>query len=254
MLRRSMRFADALEVRGLNATAVYVPSLKAPDAAEWLRDELKRMSPSVIINATAFAARDGAEGSPLDAADCPVLQVALANLPRRFVGSIATRRRRVRSRDACRAAGARRPVVCGRDLVQGTRRPRCACLSLVRHMPYEHGIAHVADLAAAWARLRATPRSERRVGLMLSTYPGRPDQIAHAVGLDGFESALRIADCLAREGYDVADLPDDVRVLVLGTNRDDGGSMAGRAYRQAFEQLPQPFRDSRNLRLGHAGE
>jgi cobaltochelatase CobN len=237
--------ADALEVRGLNATAVYVPSLKAVDAAEWLRGELKRLSPSVIINATAFAARDGAEGSPLDAADCPVLQVALANLPRALWDQS---QRGVGASDL--AMHVVLPELDGRlfagvisfkeqDDLSGD-----LGLSVVRHMPYEHGIAHVAELAAAWARLRAAPRSERRVGLMLSTYPGRPDQIAHAVGLDGFESALRIANCLAREGYRVADLPDDARVLVHKLTETTAVKWSVEAYRQAFDQLPQPFRDS----------
>ena len=31
-------------------------------------------------------------------------------------------------------------------------------LTLLRHAPYEHGISHVADLAIAWAKLRASPR------------------------------------------------------------------------------------------------
>ncbi|MBN9281163.1 MAG: cobaltochelatase subunit CobN, partial [Hyphomicrobium denitrificans] len=51
--------ADALEQRGLAATAMFVPSLKAPDAADWLRAAMKSMTPDVIINATAFAAGDG---------------------------------------------------------------------------------------------------------------------------------------------------------------------------------------------------
>jgi cobaltochelatase CobN len=235
---------DALEVRGLNATAVYVPSLKAPDAAEWLRDELKRMSPSVIINATAFAARDGADGSPLDVSDCPVLQVALANLPQtlwdqsqRGVGASDLAMHVVLPElDGRLFAGVisfKEQDDLGGDLG----------LSVVRHMPYEHGIAHVAELAAAWARLRAAPRSERRVGLMLSTYPGRPDQIAHAVGLDGFESALRIAQALAREGYGIADLPDDVRALVRELTETRSIQWPIEAYRQAFEKLRQPFRD-----------
>ncbi|MET0408476.1 MAG: cobaltochelatase subunit CobN, partial [Hyphomicrobium sp.] len=70
---------DALEERGMATSALYVPSLKAADAAAWMKDVLGRERPDVIINATAFAARDGADGSPFEVADCPVLQVALAN-------------------------------------------------------------------------------------------------------------------------------------------------------------------------------
>src|SRR6185312_7107984 len=138
---------------------------------------------------------DGAEGSPLDEGDCPVLQVALANLTQTLWDQS---QRGVGASDL--AMHVVLPELDGR-LFAGVISFKEADdlsgnlgLSVVRHMPYEHGIAHVADLAAAWARLLASPRSARRIGLMLSTYPGRPDQIAHAVGLDGLESTLRIAN------------------------------------------------------------
>ena len=74
----------ALEERGFDSFGIFVPSLKAPDAAGWLRRHLARLEPDVIINATAFSARmDTQGGTPLDIADAPVLQVALANSDRK---------------------------------------------------------------------------------------------------------------------------------------------------------------------------
>jgi cobaltochelatase CobN len=115
-------------------------------------------------------------------------------------------------------------------------------LSLVRHVPYEHGIAHVADLAAAWARVRATPRDERRVGLLLSTYPGRPDQIAHAVGLDGFESVSRIVSRLKQEGFSLSNAPESARDIVDRLTAPAQTRLSLEAYRKAFELLPNEFR------------
>ncbi len=236
---------EALDRRGLATSALYVPSLKAPDAAEWLRSELKRLSPRIILNATAFAARDGADGSALDVCDCPVLQVAIANASR-FAWDNS--QRGLSASDL--AMHVVLPELDGRLFAgvisfkeQGDI-GRDLGLSLVRHVPYEHGIAHVADLAAAWARLGVTPRDERRVGLMLSTYPGRPDQIAHAVGLDGLESAVQIAGRLEREGYSVCDVPDGSRDLVARLTERPQIRWPVEAYKQAFAELPQAFRDS----------
>ena len=138
------------------------------------------------------------DGSPLDAGDCPVLQVALANASRALWEQS---QRGLSASDL--AMHVVLPELDGRlfagviSFKEHDDLGRDLGLSLVRHVPYEHGIAHVADLAAAWAHADKHGTHERRVGLLLSTYPGRPDQIAHAVGLDGFESASRIAAALS---------------------------------------------------------
>ena len=69
-------------------------------------------------------------------------------------------------------------------------------------------------LASAWVRLRRMARQERKLALILSTYPGRPDQIAHAVGLDGPASALKLAQHLQGEGYSINGLPSSGGELV----------------------------------------
>jgi cobaltochelatase CobN len=233
---------DALEARGLATTAIYVPSLKGAEIGAWLRDELKRTPPGVVVNATAFAARDGEDGSPLDVCDCPVLQVALANASRE---AWDTSQRGLSAADL--AMNVVLPELDGRlfagviSFKEQDDLGRDIGLSLVRHVSYEQGVAHVADLAAAWVHLRTVLRTERRVGLLLSTYPGRPDQIAHAVGLDGLESALAIARRLAAEGYDTSGLASDVRGLVSSLTGTSDIRWPVEDYRQAFAQLSPAF-------------
>ena len=84
----------------------------------------------------------------------------------------------------------------------------------VFHQPHAQGIEHVAGLASAWVRLRRLARQDRKLALILSTYPGRPDQIAHAVGLDGPASALKLARHLQGEGYSIEGLPSSGGELV----------------------------------------
>ena len=50
-----------------------------------------------------------------------------------------------------------------------------------------------AALAAAWARLGATPVAERRVAIVLANYPNRDGRIANGVGLDTPASTMRAA-------------------------------------------------------------
>ncbi|MCX8507775.1 MAG: cobaltochelatase subunit CobN, partial [Rhodobacteraceae bacterium] len=49
--------------------------------------------------------------------------------------------------------------------------------------------------------LAATPAADRRLVLVLSTYPGKAHQLAHAVGLDALASAEAILASLRAEGY-----------------------------------------------------
>ncbi len=117
-------------------------------------------------------------------------------------------------------------------------------ISLVRHAPCGPAVEHVADLAAAWAGLRVSLRGDRYIGLLLSTYPGRPDQIAHAVGLDGLESACRIASRLQDSGYSISDAPCGSSELVEQLSDEQAISWPLESYRAAFEELPQVFRES----------
>ena len=52
-------------------------------------------------------------------------------------------------------------------------------------------------------RLGQSDAQMRRVALVLSTYPGKDYQMAHAVGLDALASAEAILADLAQAGYDV---------------------------------------------------
>ena len=237
--------ATALEARGLAATAFFVPSLKAPDAARWLKDELATLAPSVILNATAFAARDGNGASPLDGADCPVLQVALAGPPR---AAWDANKRGLNASDL--AMHVVLPELDGRifagaisfkEAIDPALTGGC---DLVRHVPYEAGIEYVASLASAWAKLRATARCDRKAGLILSTYPGRPDQIAHAVGLDALQSSINIAQRLVQDGYSITSLPSTPQELTARLAPEHAIHWPLSSYATLFATRPAAFQQS----------
>ena len=64
----------------------------------------------------------------------------------------------------------------------------------VRYRPKADRIDFVADLAARWARLRATPNAEKRVAIVLSNYPNRDGRIGNGVGLDTPASTVECAE------------------------------------------------------------
>jgi cobaltochelatase CobN len=69
--------------------------------------------------------------------------------------------------------------------------------------------ARVAGQAMALARLRHVPPGQRRVAIVLSSYPTRHARIGNAVGLDTPASAVALLRALHEAGYDIGGLSGD---------------------------------------------
>ncbi|MFC5374192.1 cobaltochelatase subunit CobN [Brevundimonas faecalis] len=208
----------ALSARGLNPLPIYVQSLKNGFAAELIGDLFRRCSPQVVLNATAFAtAAPGQERSRgvLDQADAPVLQLVFAATHRAAWTDSA---RGLAARDL--AMNVALPEVDGRILAgavafkaEARFDPQTEC-AVVGHDPDPIQIAHAADMATAWARLRRTSASQRRVALILANYPNRDARIGNGVGLDTPESAACVIRAMREAGYDVGHAPEDGAALM----------------------------------------
>jgi cobaltochelatase CobN len=215
----------ALKDRGLAPAPLVVPSLKDRDAAAFLRDAFARLDPALIVTTTAFAAGNAVgEPTPLDAADVPVLQVV----------SAATRR--AAWCESARGLGAADlamhvvlPELDGRVLAGAVafKDPlppqEGLSFSALASRPEPDRIAMVGDRIAALVRLRARPRRERQIAVLMPDYPGAPGRTGYAVGLDVPASVIALIDDLAAAGYNVSrplktsrDLLD---ALTLGTEQ-----------------------------------
>ncbi len=233
-----LALARALTERGLTPRGIFAASLKEPQSAALVRDTLAAWNPAVVLSATAFSAI-GPEGSPLDAADAPVLQLVLSG------SSEAAWRAAPRGlSQADLAMQVVMPELDGR-LPAPAISFKAAELAipelqfaLPRHVPYAPGIARTADLAAAWARLGGTPRGERRIALVLSDYPGAPGQIGHAVGLDALASTAAILAVLAAAGYHTRHC-DLVAALTVAPPQ---ALLTLAEYRELFAALPAALR------------
>ncbi|QFG36835.1 cobaltochelatase CobN subunit [Paracoccus pantotrophus] len=214
----------ALRAAGLAATGVFAPSLKAPGFAEWLAPHLPGLI--AVVNLTAFSARDDAGATPFDGADCPVFQVALSTAPRALW---AAEERGLSAADL--AMHVVLPEVDGRIFLgaisfkQPQERDPDLQFARVIHAPDTDRIEAAVARVTAWHRLRQATRR----AVVLSTYPGKAHQLAHAVGLDA------LASC----------------GTILGIPHDDLGHrlMAERIhwplsdYRQALARLPRRLQD-----------
>ncbi|WP_225028166.1 cobaltochelatase subunit CobN, partial [Xinfangfangia pollutisoli] len=228
----------ALRARGLPACGVFAPSLKAPGFPDWLAAQMQARPPAAVINATAFSARGDDGTTPFDAFDAPVFQVALSTARRRdWAGSD----RGLSPADL--AMHVVLPEVDGR-LFAGVisfkspgRRDPDLHYARFAHRADPALVAAAVDRVCAHLQLAATPAPARRFALVLSTYPGRAHQMAHAVGLDALASSEAVLTDLAAAGYDLPPPPPLAKRLTSASL-----SWPLSAYLSAQQSLPEPLR------------
>ncbi|MDO5657119.1 MAG: cobaltochelatase subunit CobN [Paracoccus sp. (in: a-proteobacteria)] len=228
--------AAELDAQGFDVIGLYVPSLKAAEARAFVRRWLEHLAPRIVVSATGFSARDAAE-APLDCG-VPVVQIAHATSDR---AAWAGAERGLSPADL--AMHVVLPEIDGHifggvvSFKEQAARSEALQFAPARHAPEPARIRATAARIAALARLGSLAPAERRLAMVLSSYPGKPWQIAHAVGLDALASAQAIAAMLAEAGYDVQ--PPDMEAL---HEAEIGFGLAD--YRAAFARLPDALQQS----------
>ncbi|WP_342658165.1 cobaltochelatase subunit CobN [Sphingomonas sp. NY01] len=218
---------SALEDRGFAVLPLYLPSLKAEEAQGWLHRWIAHLAPAAILNATAFSA-------PLDTGGAPIFQVALATSTH---AAWADAPRGLSPADL--AMHIVLPEVDGRLFVGVASfkedAPHDPALDFAprRHRPDPERVPAIAARVAAHVRLGQTPATRRRTAIILSTYPGKAHQMAHAVGLDAIASTHAIL-----EDIGAPPAPDLAQALATRTIR---WPLAD--YRAALATLPPALRD-----------
>jgi cobaltochelatase CobN len=194
----------ALRQEGFDAHGVFVTSLKAPGVADWSRAHFEQHPPAVIVNATAFSAVGDDGTTPFDAASCPVFQVALSTARRE---DWAESLRGLSPGDL--AMHVVLPEVDGRlfagvvSFKSATERDPDLQFAHLAHGTDHERVGAVVERVAAWHELTTKPACDRLLAIVLSNYPGRPHQIAHAVGLDALASVETLLSDLGAAGFDV---------------------------------------------------
>ena len=226
--------------QGCEVRALFLPSLKSPRHADWLRGRIADLAPDAIVNATAFSGKGTNGASPLDAGNVPVFQVALATSDHAAWQGSA---RGLSPADL--AMHVVLPEVDGRIFAgaisfkeAGQRDPDLQ-FSRVIHRPDPALVSQAVRRVMGWLHLAALPRQKRRVALILSTYPGKIWNLGHAVGLDAPASARAILQDLGAAGYATEDMADDLDQRLQHAHIDWPLS----DYRHALTSLPAALRD-----------
>jgi cobaltochelatase CobN len=230
----------ALTARGLAPAALVITSLKDRETAAFLRQAFARLDPAVILAMTAFAAGgNSGEPTPLDHADVPVLQVVSATT------------RRAAWRDSVRGLGAADlamhvvlPELDGRILAGAVafKDPLPAqeglAFTALASRPEPDRIAMVADRIAALVRLRALPRGERHVAVLMPDYPGARGRTGYAVGLDVPASVIALLEDLTTAGYSVNAAPQTPRDLLDALSADTDATLTIEQYERLLARVP----------------
>jgi len=239
----------ALRAEGFTVMGLFAPSLKAPGAAEWMARQVAHLGPVAIVNATSFSGKGAGGTSPLDAADVPVFQIALATSGEEVW---AGAERGLSPADL--AMHVVLPEVDGRLFagVASFKEPQAQDpdLQFARyiHTTHPERVTAIAKRIAAWHRLATTPAADRALALVLSTYPGRDWNAAHAVGLDAIASANAILNDLSDAGHTA---PGQITGPDLASARI---IWPFAAYKIALATLPKSLQDALHTAWGRCEE
>ncbi|HEY0815739.1 MAG TPA: cobaltochelatase subunit CobN [Pseudonocardia sp.] len=209
---------DAVEARGANALPVFCGSLRgAPDALLALLGRADALVATVLAAGGTVASTAGAGGDDeawdagaLAALDVPVLQGLCLTTSR---ATWATSDGALSPMDAAMQVAI--PEFDGRLItVPFSFKETAAGDDLPTYVADPERAGRLAGLAVRHARLRRTPVAERRIAVVLSSYPTKHARVGNAVGLDTPASAVRLLTALREAGYSVGEFPEDSDTLI----------------------------------------
>ncbi|MFD2236880.1 cobaltochelatase subunit CobN [Aureimonas populi] len=214
--------AGALEERGILAVPLFVPSLRDGEAVRLVEEMAAALKPAALVTATAFSSGTEPGGATLfDRLGLPVFQVAVATTRRQ---AWEEGQRGLAPADL--AMHVVLPELDGRVMAgaisfKHAGEPDAGLAAALQvNRPEESRIAQVARRIAAFLRLRATPRAERRLAILIPDYPASAGRMGYAVGLDVPQSVLEMLRDLADEGYRVEGIPATARDLMRRLERE----------------------------------
>lgn len=256
--------ARALDAEGMRALPIFVTSLKDPVSVATVETLFSSCAPSVVINATGFSVSSpGAvrKQTVLESTGAVVLQAIFSGSSRSVWEQSP---QGLSARDL--AMNVALPEVDGRVLSRAVSFKSAAFFdeavqaNIVTHEPHLERVGFTARLAAAWARLRQTQPSERRVALIMANYPNRDGRLGNGVGLDTPASTIEVLDAMDAAGYALGERPTDgdglMRHLMDGpTNaavdaRQIRETFSLDDYQKFFQELPKQIRDDVTARWG----
>ncbi|MEO6712058.1 MAG: cobaltochelatase subunit CobN [Mycobacteriales bacterium] len=252
---------DAIEARGANALPVYCYSMRAdssgavPVVDEVLAGRVDAVVTTVLASGGSTAAdAEGWDARALTALGVPVLQ-----------GLCLTSRRAAWSS----SSGALSPIDAAMQVAIPEFDGRLITVPFSFKEPGDDGVpvyvadqertGRLADIAVRHALLARKPNADKRIAIVLSSYPTKHARVGNAVGLDTPASAVVLLRALRDAGYAVDEFPEDgdalIHSLIAAGGHDvewltedqlaaSSARVGGASYGEWFGQLPQSLRES----------
>lgn len=265
--------ADAVEAAGGNAAPIFCGSLRGLTAGTGPLELFARCDALLVtvLAAGGTVAAEAAGGGDEDAWDVGAL--AALDLPVIQALCLTSTREQWADSDAGlspldAAMQVAIPEFDGRIVAVPFSFKQLDADGLSVYAPDPERAARVAGIAVRHARLRHLPNADKRVAVVLSSYPTKHSRVGNAVGLDTPASAVRLLAALAAAGYDLGatPVPDDgdalIHALIAAGGHDvewltpeQLGTASARVpretYRRWFDQVPAPLRGAM---ISHWGE
>ncbi len=207
---------DAIQTAGANARPVYAGSLRPdtggalPVVDELLAGQVDALVVTVLASGGSNAAdTEGWDAGALTALDVPVLQALCVTSSR---ADWAASNAGLAPIDAAMQVAI--PEFDGRLITTPFSFKETTDEGLHRYVADPERAARVAGIAVAHARLRHVPNADKKLALVLSSYPTKHSRVGNAVGLDTPASAVRLLQAMRAAGYDVGQFPEDGDELV----------------------------------------
>ncbi|HTV69158.1 MAG TPA: cobaltochelatase subunit CobN [Rhizobiaceae bacterium] len=252
----------ALAKRGIAAAPIFVSSIKDTSVASFVEDAAKRLSPSVMVTATAFSAGiDGDSGSLFDHIGVPVFQLITATTRRE---AWATNQRGLAPADL--AMHVVMPELDGRILAGAISFKDEAETDPVfgyrgmHNRPEPDRVDAAADRIAAMIRLQQTPAAERKIAILIPHYPSAPGRTGYAVGLDVPASVIGMLNDFKLANYHIEKIHDNARDMIARLESEDLRVRGERPrlsledYRAMSAALTEPVRQKVKAAWGDADQ
>ncbi len=207
---------EAIAARGANALPVYLPSLRpGPDgrieAVDVLLDgRVDALIVTVLAGGGANASdADAWDATALTRLDVPVIQgLCLTSSREQWAASDAG----LSPLDAAMQVAI--PEFDGRLISVPFSFKEIGADGLPVYVADPERAARVAGIAVRHAQLRRKPNADKKIAIVLSSYPTKHARVGNAVGLDTPASAVVLLRALRDAGYTVGQFPEDSDELI----------------------------------------
>ena len=228
---------NSFKKKGLTPLGIFVNTLKDPKSAKWISKQIFLLNPACIINATSFSAKNNSGETPFSQSKAQVFQIALSTNDK----SLWKKQERGMSPTDL-AMHVALPEVDGSIFlgVASFKKKQKINKSLqfkqTKHQTFNYGISSITRKVCSWINLKTGGKEKLNPAFILSSYPGKKWQIAHAIGLDTISSLKGI---LEDNGF----LKNNNNINLIQEIKNSKTLWSLKEYKESIKYIPHQLRE-----------